>query len=381
VSIHKRKTATRGTTYVVRWRDPKPREKTFRTKAEAERFQRRVGHTLDAGTYRDPRFDRVTFEQWAARWWPTVEKSARAPKTIDNYGWALRLHVLPHLGDMRLVTIRRIDLEEWIAELRDEGLGHSAIHRSRTVAGMVLASAVDNRIIGANPGAGLRLSKPPSKPKQALTAEQLEHLANQFDERDRTLVLVLGYGGLRPGEALALRRRHYDALHGSLLVEEGQSEGDGGRLYVGETKTHEPRLVHLGESVNAALAGHVETYVDADPEALIFTTAGHGTRMRLSNFRKTWRRARAAAELPDWVTPYTLRHTCASLLAQRGVDVGTAAQMMGHDPAVYLRTYRHLYPGDLARAAAALEGARSDARTGVSPVSDLTARRVLRGTA
>ncbi len=64
------------------------------------------------------------------------------------------------------------------------------------------------------------------------------------------------------------------------------------------------------------------------------------------------------AGLPPWITPYTLRHTCASLLARQGVHPTVAADVLGHDPAVYLRTYAHLYPEDRARAAAALDAAR-----------------------
>ncbi|MBV8984960.1 MAG: site-specific integrase, partial [Acidimicrobiia bacterium] len=364
MSIHKRTTKTKGASWVVRWRDPRPREKSFRTKAEAERFERRVGYGLDTGTYRDPLYDRVTFAQWHERWWPTVQVG-RAPKTVSQYEWALRLHVLPHLGPRRLSTIRRIDLEEWLAELHAEGLGYSSIRRARTLAGMVLSSAVDSGIIAANPGAGIRLKKPPTKAKQALTAAQVEVLADAFEERYRALILVLGYGGLRPGEALALRRRHFDHLHASLIVEEAQSEANG-RLHVSDTKTHKIRLVPLPESVSEALAAHLRQHAEADGDALIFTTPA-GTRMRLSNlFHREWSQARVRAGLPKWVTPYTLRHTCASLLAACGVDCGTAAEIMGHDPAVYLSIYRHLYPGDLQRAAAALDRARRQ----VARVSD-----------
>jgi hypothetical protein len=55
---------------------------------------------------------------------------------------------------------------------------------------------------------------------------------------------------------------------------------------------------------------------------------------------------------------HTLRHTCASLLARQGVHPTVAADILGHDPAVYLRTYAHLYPEDRALAAAALDAAR-----------------------
>ena len=42
-----------------------------------------------------------------------------------------------------------------------------------------------------------------------------------------------------------------------------------------------------------------------------------------------------------------------------GVPVSTAAAALGHDPAIYLRTYAHLYPGDLRSAADAMDAVRT----------------------
>jgi len=357
VSIHKRTTEGRGTTWVVRWRDPRPRERTFRTKVEAERFERRVLHSRDVGVYRDPALDRVTFREWHDRWWPTIEAS-REPNTVAQYECILRRHVLPELGDCRLASLEKIDLEEWIAELRARGVGASAIRTARTLAGMVLRSAVESKVIPYNPATGLRLSRAPGRSKRALTAAQVETLVAAFDPHWRPLVLVLAYGGLRPGEALALRRRHLTDL-GQLLIEQGQTEVRG-HLRTADTKTHRARVVPLAVSVLAALQDHLGASTGHSPEDRIFSTP-NGAPVRLSNFRGTFERARRDVGLPEWTTPYTLRHTAASLLAQRGVPPSTAAAMLGHDPAVFLRTYAHLYPEDLSVAAHALEGARREA--------------------
>lgn len=56
--------------------------------------------------------------------------------------------------------------------------------------------------------------------------------------------------------------------------------------------------------------------------------------------------------------PYILR-TAASLLAQQGVPVTAAAASLGHDPAIYLRSYARLFPGDLRAVAEAIDVARS----------------------
>lgn len=374
MSVHKRPSKTGGSaTWVVRWRDPRPREKTFKTKVEAERFERSVRHRLDTGTYRDPRLARITFKQWFDRWWPTIESSDRAPNTIAQYENLLRLHVVPHLGHRRLGDLRRIDFEEWLGTLRKGGLSPSTVRTSRTLAGMAMAAAVDSGVIAANPLAGLRLMSGRSTVQHALTAEQVETLVAAFGDRYQALVLLLAYGGLRPGEALALKRRHLDDL-GQLTVEGAQVEHRG-KLIDGSTKTRKARIVPLPTTVVKKLREHMNRYTDSDPEAPIFTT-DKGARVRLSNFRADeWKMARDKAKLPEWATPYVLRHTAASLMAQRGVPVTTAAAVLGHDPAIYLRTYAHLYPGDLRSAADALEAARSDAKSPRKPVSIARGKR------
>jgi integrase len=101
--------------------------------------------------------------------------------------------------------------------------------------------------------------------------------------------------------------------------------------------------------------------VTTEPSALIFTTPT-GTPVRISNWRhKVWRPAADELGFPSWATPYVLRHSAASLMAQRGVPVSAAAASLGHDPAIFLRTYAHLYPGDLRSVADPMDLARMDA--------------------
>ena len=171
---------------------------------------------------------------------------------------------------------------------------------------------------------------------------------------------MLAYCGLRPGEAIALRRRHLDDL-GRLTIEGAVTEHQG-RLVEGDTKTHRSRLVQVPESVLQELRVHIDEHVTDRPDAPIFSPSD-GAMVRLSNWRhRIWQPAVELAGLPPGVTPYVLRHTAASLMAQHGVPVSTAAAALGHDPAIYLRTYAHLYPGDLRSAADAMDAVRSAAR-------------------
>jgi len=361
MSIHKRTAKSGDTSWVVRYRDPVPRERTFRRKIDAEMFERRVLRELDTGKYVDPSLAKITFADWHELWWPTIETSGRAATTITGYESSLRIQVLPYLGHYPLTELRRIHLQQWLGQLRKAGYSNSTIHIAKTAAGMLLSSAVDSEIITANPMIGLRIAKGTSKTRQALTAEQVELLADTVDPWWRPFVLVLAYCGLRPGEAIALRRRHLDDL-GRLMVEGAVTEHRG-QLIEGDTKTHRARLVQVPASVLNELKLHVERHVPEDPDAPIFS-APDGSLVRLSNWRhRVWQPAAEEADLPPDATPYVLRHTAASLMAQQGVPVSTAAAALGHDPAIFLRTYAHLYPGDLRTAADAMDTARTAART------------------
>lgn len=269
MSIHKRANKCKSV-WIVRYRDPLPRERTFERKADAQRFERYVRHQVDTDQYLDPEMAKLTFEDWARRWWPTVEQTDRAPSTISGYESALRIQVLPYLGRRRLRTLRRIDMEEWLGQLRTAGYANSTIHSARTVAGMVFTSALDARIVAANPLAGIRLPTGTSRTRNALSVEQVEALAETVDPWWRPYLLVLAYCGLRPGEAAALRRRDLDDL-GRLTVERGLTEHRG-HLLERDTKTHRARVVQVPSSVLVEVRDYLAAQVEDDPLTLIFTT-------------------------------------------------------------------------------------------------------------
>jgi integrase len=80
-------------------------------------------------------------------------------------------------------------------------------------------------------------------------------------------------------------------------------------------------------------------------EALLFP--GPGGRPWKESTLGNWKRrafspAKAAAGTPD-ATPYTLRHSFASLLIWEGRPITDVAAQLGHSPTMTLRTYAHVF--------------------------------------
>ena len=353
MSIHERKTKTKGTTWVVRWRDPSgaPKEKTFKLKRDAVNFEARMLTELANGTYRDPRNDRTTVTEWHHQWWPTIEGNDLAPGTVAIYESLLRIHILPDLGKRPMSTVRRIDVEQWLTTKRKQGLSGSTLSKMKSLLGRLFSSAVDNNVVTNNPVLGIRSTGlKPAKPKPVLTQTEVEALITVLPSEYRALARTLAYAGLRPSEALFLRRRHLD---GNTLTIEGGLVESQGTLTERPPKTGKARRVQLGPTALAALEQHL-AHRPGEPDARIFVTES-GTDIWLSNFRRTLRSVVLELGLDPAVTPYALRHTCATWLAQEAVPVPVAAKMLGHHPNVYLNTYVHVSDHDLPIAAAALE--------------------------
>ena len=109
----------------------------------------------------------------------------------------------------------------------------------------VMSAALDHAMrsgrIRANPARGLGLPRIRRRDYVFLTHEQLRALATEVGPH-RVLVLLLGYTGLRWGEATALRVCDIDFARRRIDVRRAHSDV-GGRIVVGTPKSHQSRTV------------------------------------------------------------------------------------------------------------------------------------------
>lgn len=177
---------------------------------------------------------------------------------------------------------------------------------------------------------------------------------------DATVIRFLAYTGLRWGEMAALHVRDVDMLRRRVHVRQAVVEVRG-RLVWSTPKSYERRSApfpaFLANELPALMVGN-------DRDDLIFT-APEGGVLRVSHWRrrvfnKAIKRLTKTVEGFPVVTPRDLRHTAASLAISAGANVKAVQSMLGHASAVLtLDTYADLFPDDLERVSAALDGART----------------------
>lgn len=376
-----------------RWRgwyvgdDGKQRTKRFRTETEAESWSNAEKGKVVTHQWVSPDVGTETFRDVAEEWFPL--KFHRMPKTIAGYRSVLDVLILPKWGDTPMKEIAFPELLAWMSGLAvngsqaGTGLSASRIRQTRQCMNAIYEYAVKsgratkNVVADISGRTDLPVERP--KPKEYLTHTQLLGLADRAGQY-RVLTLVLGYCGIRPSEAFALRRKNVKAR--KLHIRESSTAVAGRGMVTSEfTKNGEVRDVAVPPPVWAQLVKELPD----DPEALVFPGRGGG--MTLGQYRWPFDKAlKAMQELakeqrakeradgtldehgepvtPEFpsITPYSLRHTAASLLIQTNANIKVVQRQLGHKTAsMTLDTYGHLYNDDLDAAAKALGDAMTAA--------------------
>ena len=342
-SVRKR-TRDGRVSWEVRYYDPgrRQRSKTFRRRADADRFRATVEVDKLEGRWADPALGRTPFAVWAERWWSTTTSMRESTRARDRR--LLDEHVLPRFGRRQLAAIGQLDVRAWVADLSGQGLAPATVQKCYQTLAKIMAAAVDAGMLALSPCRRIPLPRIEREERRYLDPAEVALLAEAIGPRYQALVLVGAYGGLRVGELAALRRRRVDLLRGTVEVVESTTEVEG-RLHVGPPKTRAGRrTVGLPRRVVDALKGQLAAYVDPDPDALVFT-APQGGPLRVSAFRaRVWRPAVAAAGL-DGLRLHDLRHTAVALWIAAGASPREVATRAGHASVrTVLDVYGHLYP-------------------------------------
>lgn len=326
--------------------------RTFDRRRDAVVWEREQTRRLAAGTFVDLSQGSQSVAVWAQGWLDGL--TGVAPSTRVRYEGLLTSHVLPQFGRRPLASVRPSEVQAFAGRLTAE-YSASTARQAVGVLRQVCKTAVADGALTASPVAGVRLSRSRPNPIRPLSHEELWTLAEGMrNRRDRILVLVAGYSGLRWGELTALRVSDFRPGERRLMVERAFSEVRGS-LVLGDVKDHAARSLVLPGLVAEELVAWVET-VKSEEHSLLFP-GRDGQPLRNRNFRRDVL-SRSTEIIGRDVSAHHLRDTAASLAIGSGASVLAVARMLGHeDASVTLRHYAGLFPSDLDRLAESLNRA------------------------
>lgn len=288
----------------------------------------REAKNAEADFYKESRSSaRETCDTFAGRW--VADYPRPRESTNEHNAERIKAFVRDFKG-VPLDNVTRPEARAWAMNHR----GHLGAVRA------MYGDAVRDGLVQSNPFAGLRL--PGSKGRKeirALTEAELHELADlvykmglgEYAEHYHAMVLFAGYVGCRPGEMFAAEQTD---INSNLFTIERSLSKSG---TVGPTKNGKARTVNIPPPAMGAIEiPRVTDLLFESPAGKMWTTTNH---------RHYWQRLRLLANRPD-LDFYELRHTCATLLMERGAAPWEVAQQLGHTDGGQLVAELYGHPRD-----------------------------------
>jgi integrase len=296
----------------------------------------------------------------------TVAPSARL-RTLNDYVATLKVNVRPYVGHVKLASMTPLEVRAMLVKLRARGLAPRTVRKAHEVLRNALEQAVADRLLRDNPARSRLVRKAlPGVVRREPSVVQADQVAGFLEaargDRLAAYFTLLLFSGLRPSEALALRWA--DVTGSTISVTRALvDQGRGIPLHFAPPKSKTSRrAVVVPDVVVRALNEHRKRqaaerlaagkyWIDDD---LIFCNE-IGEPLRQGVTRTAFAKVRAAAKLPEAMTPYGLRHSCATLLLEKGMALKVVSERLGHSTITLTGdTYSHVSQSMQQQAADAL---------------------------
>jgi integrase/recombinase XerC len=247
-----------------------------------------------------------------------------------------------------------VELRGYVAALHEAGYAKTTIGRRLASMRSFFRFGQREGWTKANPAKPLRNPRKPRSLPHFLSSLEVERLlaapsaAEPLGKRDRAILEVLYSAGLRVSELAGLNSADLDFASGTVRV-----RGKGRR----------ERIAPIGSYATRALKDwlakrRLSPREEGGPSAPVFVNK-FGRRLTTRSVGRMLEKHLRAAGLDRRTTPHTLRHSFATHLLDRGADIRSVQELLGHKSLVTTQIYTHV---SMAGLRAAYERAHPRAR-------------------
>jgi integrase/recombinase XerC len=233
-----------------------------------------------------------------------------------------------------------VDLDEvrvFMSQLSDRNYCKSTIARKLATLRSFYKFLARRGHLNENPVAGIRTPKQEKRLPKFLEVEQIERLFSNCDTttmlgaRDRSILETLYTTGIRVSELVALNIEDVDFSANVIHV---------------RGKGKKERVNPIGPGAVRAILHYLDLrrggmQRGAQDESALFINK-HGQRLSTRSVRRKLDKYLLEAGLDLSVSPHTLRHSFATHMLQRGADLRSVQELLGHQSLSTTQIYTHL---------------------------------------
>ena len=254
------------------------------------------------------------------------ENAWKTYSTKVTYRGYLRKWIVPRWGTYTLSSIRHIEVECWLRNLR---LSRASCAKIRNVMSVLFNHARRYDLFDRNPINLVRQSAKRQKIPEVLDVDEVRRLLQALDLRERTMVLIAAGTGLRMGELFGLKWKDVDFKSSQLSVTRSIVN-----QVIGPCKTEaSQKPVPLDSCLAKALRGWRRRTRFRGPDDWIFAsphTKGRRPYRGQPLMRYYIQPAGRRVGITKRIGWHTFRHTYSTLLRAEGVDIKVMQELLRH---------------------------------------------------
>jgi integrase/recombinase XerC len=239
-------------------------------------------------------------------------------------------------------SITAVELRGFLSALHEAGFAKTSIARKLASLRSFYKYGQREGWAANNPAKALRNPRKGRSLPHFLTTEEIGKLlsappaGSPMGLRDRAMLETMYSAGLRVSELVGLSDGDVDLPQGVLLV---------------RGKGRKERISPLGSYTTRALTAwrKVRVVANGEPqgrETPVFTNR-FGTRLTTRSVGRMLEKYLAETALDQRTSPHTLRHSFATHLLDRGADIRSVQELLGHKSLVTTQIYTHVSTANL----------------------------------
>jgi len=273
-----------------------------------------------------------------------AERNA-SPLTLKSYRedlLSLTEYLQSRNGPTDPAEISTLDLRGYVARLHEAGYAKSTIGRQLAALRSFFRFGQREGWASSNPAQPLRNPRKNRKLPHFLSSDEIQKLldappaSSRSGLRDRAILEVFYSAGLRVSELVAANDGDVDLPSGVMRV-----RGKGRRERIAPLGSYASEAIEKWRAVRE-LAEDIPQGRDAP----LFTNR-FGRRLTTRSVGRMIEKYLAAAGLDQRTTPHTLRHSFATHLLDRGADIRSVQELLGHKSLVTTQIYTHVSTANL----------------------------------
>jgi integrase len=312
----------------------------------------------------------LTIGDYLAHWLDTMAKPRIRETTFRTYEGLVRRFLIPGLGSRKLGTLTVKDVRTWLDHIgkicqccaqgwdakRDPANRHkesrprccaigkccnktirpATVRYIRGVLSAALADGVREDMLGRNVASAVRLPSPKSDFQPFTAKEARKYLMTAAFNRHGALFELALRTGMRQGELLGLKWTDIDLDRGHLYIQRTLARTKGGPTFQPVKTYRSARRIIIPRDCLTSLHRYKKRQEIDRREAgdrwqetgLVFANAVGGPLDPAAVYHNHV----AVCDIADvrYIRFHDLRHTCASLLLEQGVELVTIKELLGH---------------------------------------------------